>query len=130
MGYAHDGAHLTQHRVLPTVCEGCGEPLGAEQWWVIDFPRAVHTRCRDWEACCFPYEGKLEVCERLERQLRRDGELEAASLVKATVLWFQRRRQVWPADAIQTVNSGSRLAERLRSKLTHLGITSKLKNHF
>ncbi|MCP4498916.1 MAG: hypothetical protein GY822_02990 [Deltaproteobacteria bacterium] len=128
MNPMQDGAHLTKGCSYPTHCETCEAPLGCEEWWVTEWPRGVHTRCRDWTKVGFPYQIKLEACQKLEARLRRDGVHEAAQFAKSASSWFLRRKMVWPTNAMQTVFAGAKLIDRLRAKLNEYGVPSKLQN--
>ena len=41
-------------------CVVCDQPLGGEPFWIVEYPRAVHERCRPWLSSTFPFGDELE----------------------------------------------------------------------
>jgi hypothetical protein len=50
----------------PTHCAVCGLALGL-QYWIADYPRAVHHGCRDWSTAPWPF---AHVAAAIRRALR------------------------------------------------------------
>ncbi len=124
MVYAADGANITSVLVRPTYCEVCGGHLGTGSWWVTEYPKGVHTHCRDWSTRPFPLERQLTFIRKMTPRL----EGEAAECVRAAGEWLRRRQTRWPAGGAEAVDEAFAMLRRLRTKLSVLGVDQKMLN--
>ena len=100
----------------PKTCAVCGQPLGAEPWWMVEPPdKAEHERCRDWARHAFPFARQLNslrgVARRiaaLQREVFRVGRLLAA---------LERR---WPDGGLSVVERARKELGGLHAKLVDL----------
>ena len=124
MTYAADGAHLAAIPTEPLLghCEGCGDPLGDEPWWVTTLPNGIHTRCRRWEEEPYPFSRHLEVTRRLIRRLPAA----AAADARAAHGWLLTQRRHWPKGGARSVERGFALMRRLRCRLGAAGVEPRL----
>ncbi|MCU0676391.1 MAG: hypothetical protein MUE69_26815 [Myxococcota bacterium] len=76
----------------PTHCSVCGLALGL-QYWIVDYPRAVHHECRDWSRAPWPF-------AHVEAALRRALRAQTAPNVMLRRLSSElgRARRRWPRD--------------------------------
>ena len=126
MGRAQDGTHISDSAGrLRFHCEGCGEPLDEEQWWITSYPQAVHTRCRNWRSVKFPFARHLGVLGRAEHALEDDA---AVELVKKALRYLHGLEQQWPIPGAKGVLNASELLRRLRARLCHLDVDPKWVN--
>lgn len=75
-------------------CDVCGELLEGDPYWITDYPRAVHERCRDWSQVEFPYETSITALPKLGRELRRRW-----AVVMEAWLLLEAVRIGWPRSA-------------------------------
>ena len=100
----------------PKTCAVCGQPLGAEPWWMVEPPdRGEHERCRDWTRHAFPFARELNslrgIARRitaLQREVFRVGRPLAA---------VERR---WPDSGLVVVERARREFIALHAKLVEL----------
>lgn len=122
---AEDGSHISRADAgTPVRCDVCGHQLGDEQWWVTAYPRAEHTRCRDWAAVPYPFKRHLALMSKLRRTL--DGE--AREYVVLTERWLKEQLRMWPEPGAQGVIKASRLLVRLRARLVACEVSTKVVN--
>jgi hypothetical protein len=123
---AEDGSHLTAAATVHTTktCVVCAEPLGSEQWWVVDYPEGVHTRCRDWSAVPYPYQRHIDLLGRMAKAL----EGEPRELTMKARAWLTSQRSTWPAAGAEGVVRSSSLISRLRHRLSHSAVELRLIN--
>lgn len=98
-------------------CEVCGQPLGVEPYWIVEYPKAVHERCRDWSGRAFPYRPDLDALRRLVRRMRV---LTREAVHTGRALAAIERD--WPADGARALGRARRLIDELRPKLARIGI--------
>jgi hypothetical protein len=81
-------------------CHRCGQDLGLA-YWIEDYDKAVHGRCRDWSRVPFIFE---EPLRKLSRQLR-GGDRTVAALVR----WLEQAKRAWPLRAVEIAERGVEL---------------------
>jgi hypothetical protein len=98
-------------------CAVCDGPLGTEPYWIVEYPRAIHERCRDWSAEPWPYRGELEGLRKLVRRLRlltRDAVATGKALAAL--------EREWPKNGARGLATARSLVDDLRGKLSRVGI--------
>ncbi len=125
MGRAHDGSHIAESAGrLRFRCCVCGGGFGTEQWWIVSYPDAVHTRCRDWAQVAFPFARHLDILGRAAHVLGP----EAAWYVRTAHRFLSTMKQAWPAPGADGVLRASELLRRLRGQLAALQVDAKWVN--
>lgn len=125
MGRAKDGSHIAESAGrLRFSCAACGEAFGTEQWWIVQYPQAVHTRCRDWQEVPFPFARHVDLLERATRVV----DDEAVWYVRTAHRFFLAMRRSWPSPGADGVLRASELLRRLRAQLAGLHVDAKLVN--
>ncbi|MEW5852622.1 MAG: hypothetical protein AB2A00_27810 [Myxococcota bacterium] len=123
----HDGAALAAACVGPGVasCTVCHAPLtGAEPYWMTEYPRGEHTRCRQWRRHPYPFLRQIGVLRRLWRMASSEG---ARQELVAAGRWLTQQAARWPeqASAEMVVETLARLRS-LRMVLNAHGLDRKL----
>jgi len=100
----------------------CGEDLGDEQWWITRFPRAVHTRCRDWTRVAFPFARHVDVLTQIAR--RHEGEERA--IAHDAIGALSELARAWPSGGADAVVKATAIVRRARTALGARGLEAKL----
>ena len=99
------------------ICLVCGQPAGADPFWITVYPNGVHSRCRDWSGVPFPYDHELSKLRRMYRDL---GKLLASVARAGSAL--HRMQRGWPEGAADGTGEAERLLGEVQERLKRSGL--------